>query len=78
MDLIRKQIAGEPVNPVKSIFVYIAISLAFSTIVVIGYFFCMYDGDWDRVFKDDDNNNSNNWNFRQSWGQSMNSSYSAH
>ena len=52
---IRDQIGGDPISPSKSILVYIMFAGIFSTIFVIGYLFLENEGDWDKVFADDEN-----------------------
>ena len=73
---VREQIGGSPISPSKSILVYIVVAGLISTIFVIGYHFVINEGDWGKVFSDDENAGGSNNSRRQSnnyggaaWGQ---------
>ena len=51
---VRDQVGADPVNPWFSIAVYFGIALIFSTFCVISYYLMENDGDWGKVFSDED------------------------
>ena len=53
-DKVRDQVGSDPVNPFMSIVVYFGLAFVFSTFCVITYYLIENDGDWNRVFEDDD------------------------
>ena len=57
-DRVKEQVGAGPVNPFFTILIYVGISLIFSTMCVISYYLCEYDGDWNKVFEDDDLENN--------------------